>query len=223
MQDMNLERYPDLHKKRLSTLVRKASHQVLELMEHGLDEQIVFHNQRLTVMTVNAVRRIGIQEQLSEAAICHLEIAAWFLYSGYATDRSQPEESSVMLADQFLSRNAFDKSVRFRILWAMRRSTQPLQIETSFEKVLYDARWFFLAASGYAEMLERLRQELAYRDEIHMSVGWKSHVGKMIFSHEYLTEYGQQELEPLKRQHYYALTKPPVRLQSSANLPSIDY
>ncbi len=193
----------DLPQRRLAKIAERAQDFVLDLLSTTLQSNYVFHNQRLTVLTVHAVRTIGLHENLSHDDIRRLEIAAWFQNSGFVREAKHPINSAAAFANNFLERNGVDIKEKHQIITAIRHVANPQRVENTFERVLYDAKWYFLAASNYKEMLQRLRQELAFQNQIYVDDHWKSYVARLVYGQEYLTDYGINVLERNKRRNFY--------------------
>ena len=193
----------DLQTKRLGQIVQRAADFVLDLLSTSLQSRFVFHNQRLTVLTVHAVRQIGLHQNLSQDEIHRLEIAAWFHNTGFVREAKNPINSAAAFTNNFLERNGVDIKEKHQIIAAIRHTAHPHKVENLMEQVLYDAKWYFLAASNCKEMLQRMRQELAFQNEIYLDEEWRSYVARMVYGHEYLTEYGFNVLEKQKRRNFY--------------------
>ena len=156
LQDSTTERGFSLSTK----LVERASEHVLELLHEHLSPKFVFHNQRYTVQSVHAVSLISKAEEITLQDQFSLKMAAWFHHTGFIHTVDNHREVSAELATDFLKRFAVDADVIDQVSSIVLQSATAWDVVSLLDMVLYDADFYFLAASNFKEMLDRRKDEM---------------------------------------------------------------
>ncbi|MBK8505337.1 MAG: hypothetical protein IPL46_25930 [Saprospiraceae bacterium] len=187
----------------LSTkLVDRASEHVLELLQEHLSPKFVFHNQRYTVQAVHAVSLISKAEEITLQDQFSLKMAAWFNHVGFIHTIDNHREVSAELATDFLKRFAVDADVIDQVSSIVLQSATAWDVVSLLDMVLYDADFYFLAASNFKEMLDRRKDEMIQIDGGVTDLEWKDLIDECFVQHQYLTNYGQDFLHNLRRVNY---------------------
>lgn len=194
----------------LSTkLIERASEHVLDLLGKKLHTKYIFHNQRYTVQTVHAVTLIAAAEELPLHDQLILQMAAWFHHVGYISTDGNHRQSSTDEARKFLERYEVDEDAIKLISNCILHSASAWDVSNSLEMILYDADWYFLAASNYREMLERRKEEMIQVNGKLSPLQWADFIDECFLKHQYLSNYGQEFLHNLRRLNYFNYKKLP--------------
>lgn len=187
----------------LSTkLIERASEFVLELLQESLSPTFVFHNQRYTVQTVHAISLISKAEEMSLQDQFILKMAAWFHHTGFIETTENHRTVSVRLASDFLERYDVDPLTIEKVTSTILHSASAWDVNSLLDMVLYDADWYFLAASNYKEMLDRRKEEIIEIDGSLSDQRWSDFIDDCFIQHQYLTNYGQEFLHNRRRTNY---------------------
>ena len=143
----------------MNTLVEKAEHFVIDLLNSNLHNNFVYHNTAHTQRVVEKTQELSDMLQLSEEKKENLLLAAWFHDVGYTKSIDNHEEESVKIVSSFLLDNKFEKS-RVDLISDMILSTK-MDIEpvTEFDKILNDADCAHLGSKNFSDLTELLRKE----------------------------------------------------------------
>lgn len=190
-------------------LVERASEYVLDLLSNKLDAKYIFHNQRYTVQTVHAVGIIAAAEELPLHDQLILQMSAWFHHVGYISSDTNHRQSSADEARAFLARYEVDQEAISAVSNCILHSESPWDVSNSLDMILYDADWYFLAASNYREMLERRKEEMVQVDGKLSPLQWSDFIDECFLKHQYLTNFGQEFLHNRRRLNYFNYKKSP--------------
>jgi len=187
----------------LSTkLVERTSEYVLDLLQKDLSSKFVFHNQRFTVQTVHAVSVISKAEEVALNDQFVLKVAAWFHHAGFIERKENHREISAEIAADFLRSFEVDAEAIDQVTNTIQRSASPWDVSSTLDMILYDADYYFLAASNYREMLDRRREEITQLQGPLSPLAWSDLIQEYFVQHQYLTNYGQEFLQNLRRVNY---------------------
>jgi len=199
----NLESRPS------TSLVERASVFSLDLLDKQLNRKYIFHNQRYTAQTVHAIHLISEAEELPTEQKMELEIAAWFHHTGLIQTDSNHREVSAAIAREFLTRSQLAEESIGRITDTIVQSGSPWDVTSLMDMILYDADWYFLAASNFGEMLDRKKEELILRNGDLKALQWLDFMEDAFVRHQYLTNYGKDRLHNLRRINYISIKNQP--------------
>lgn len=187
----------------LSTkLVERASEYVLELLNENLSPKFVFHNQRYTVQIVHAVSVISKAEEVALNDQFILKVAAWFHHVGFIERKKNHREISAEIAADFLRSFEVEAEAVDQVTSTILKSESPWDVSSTLDMILYDADYYFLAASNYREMLDRRREEMTQIQGPLSALVWADFIEECFVQHQYLTNYGQEFLHNLRRVNY---------------------
>lgn len=200
-------------------LADQVSSHVLQLMSQKLSPDYIFHNQRFTVLVVHAVRAIAKGESLPYGQMRKVQIAAWFNHVGLIHRSHKHREVSADLAYQFLKRQKARTDDIEEITSTILNSGSPWEVCTTADKILYDANWYFLAASNYREMLDRYRKEKSIVDGSITDARWMEFLKDCFIHQKYLTTYAQDVLQSRKKANFESYQRQLTRMTRNVYRP----
>ncbi|WP_420388464.1 Pycsar system effector family protein [Roseivirga sp.] len=180
-------------------LVPKVQSYCKELFSDRLSENFVYHNYHHTERVVDAARIIGRESELTDEELELVTIAAWFHDVGYTEGCDNHEETSVKIAEAYLSQEGLPED-KIRIISGCILATRmPQAPKNLLEQILCDADMHHLACTDYHKMSDRMHREIELTKNKKIS---ESDWDKLNFSffndHEYFTEFGKKYLQPIK-------------------------
>lgn len=152
-----------------------------------------FHTLDLASCVAKQSLRIGEESGLNASELEIVQIAAWFLYTGYGgTSPKGSLERSVQAAEDFLSSQGYDKTSH--VLAAISAMVKPP--ESTLEQVTADAHSAYLSQSNYIEENKRLREELESQQEFHTDLEWYRRSRLEFVEHKFHTKFAKKKLGP---------------------------
>ena len=179
----------------MNELVFKAEQFATDLLVNEIPPGFSYHNFKHTALVVAGAMAIGKAENLTEAEMETLLIAAWFHDTGFAHTKEDHEEESVLLATEFLQReNANDELISevSSCILATKFGASP-KIKT--HRVIRDADMFHLSKDDYDDFAIKLRTEwsLVY-DNNYSDLEWNHLNLDFLTKHEFQTDYAKNML-----------------------------
>ncbi len=188
-------------------LVEAASNHVLDLFDQSLHPKYVFHNQRFTILTVNAVRLIGPKEEIDKYELALAELCAWFHITGFIKTEDNYRRESALLARSFLEQHEVDDQSIEEVTNCILQSSSTWDVASELDMILYDAHWYFLAASNFEEMLDRKKEEIRLCQGEISPARWADFIYECFDRHQYLTEFGQTTLHKSRKKNFERLLR----------------
>ena len=143
----------------MNTLVEKAEHFVINLLNSNLENSFVYHNVSHTQRVVEKTQELVNTLELSEIEKENLLLAAWFHDVGYTKSMDNHEEEGVKIASKFFTENGLDKSrveAISKIILSTKMGVLPI---TESDKILKDADCSHLGSKNFSDLTELLRKE----------------------------------------------------------------
>jgi uncharacterized protein len=183
-------------------IVARAEKFVREFLSENLPEEMHFHNEGHALDVANAVNEIGIASSVGDVSMEVVEVAAWFHDTGYCFEYGGHENSSIDIADKFLSSEKCSTSFINEVLTCIRATRFPQTPDTLLEQIICDADLYHLSKKNYFEYATRLRTEWSL--VLHKTFtdrDWHLQNLQLLCEHRYHTGYGQQILERRKQRN----------------------
>ncbi|MEM8508497.1 MAG: HD domain-containing protein [Bacteroidota bacterium] len=180
-------------------IVLRAAVYVAQLIIAEQPKNRVFHNLHHTLTVLEGAGRIGRAENLTEAELEMVLLAAVFHDLGHIECYSGHEEASMRLAKKWLTEQGYPEDKIPIILSCIGATRIPQRPKHLLEKVVCDADLIHLSFESYPIYREMLRSEwemelgLSYTDE-----EWIANNNTFLQDHNYFTDYGKNALEPKK-------------------------
>lgn len=189
-------------------LVSKVQAYCKELFTEKLSESFVYHNYQHTERVVDAARIIGRESELSDEELELITIAAWFHDVGYTQGCTNHEQTSVKIAEQFLTKEGLPQDQIQVISNCILATRMPQAPKTLMEEVLCDADMHHLACTDYHKMSDRMHREIELTKDKQISdEEWNQMNFSFFKDHEYFTEFGKKHLQPIKDENLKIIGK----------------
>lgn len=141
------------------TVITEAEKFVKGLLKNETPKTYSYHTPGHTIDVVKNAIFIGIKENLPEAEMSLLRVAAWFHDVGYIKSYKGHEAESAAMAAKFLEQQGVDENIRTSVTESILATAFPRNPESRVAKALCDADFMHLAQENYFEQAEKLRQE----------------------------------------------------------------
>ena len=192
-----------------SHLLAAARAYATDIFSHKVKPEFVFHSLEHTEDVVAACSQFADHYRLNEEDRFALLLAAWFHDVGYASGQAEGhEEMSAQMAAQFLAGHQVPEDMVHRVASCIRATRMPQSPVSLIEKILCDADLFHLSTKDFKARNSLLKQEreslLGHKIE---KKDWRKGNIQFLESHQYFTDYGQENLEPKKQENLEQLYK----------------
>lgn len=193
----------------MENLLIEVEKHVSSLLREELAPEFIYHNlghtQRVVKRTSEIIEGTDIDDRSAE----DLMLAAWFHDVGYTKGCKKHEESSIVIATDYLKERDFD-SKRLEHVNALIRSTKMGTVpETLAEKILNDADNSHFGKRGYVELCELLRQEWELLGiKTYSNSEWtEENINFFNNHHKFYTEYALENWQQTKDKNLANLYK----------------
>ncbi|MDX2286020.1 MAG: DUF5706 domain-containing protein [Bacteroidia bacterium] len=190
------------------TLLSAAESYARDLLEHQLPEGYSYHKLDHTLQVVEVSAEIGRAEGLNDDEIRLVQLAAWLHDLGYVRRYINHEADSREIAREFLiGQGASERLIEIveSLIEATRLDQEP---GNTLEEVLKDADLYNLATAEALANSELIRQEWKiFCNREFTDEEWEDFNYNFFKSHEYYTNYGREQLAPLKKENVKKLKK----------------
>lgn len=182
-------------------IVAEAKKVVTKLLKNSVPPIFSFHNVAHTQDVAKAAQLIEEYYQLSDEDRFIVFIAAWFHDTGFSTGAAEGhEQESVRLVTAFLQQHNTDAEVIHQVAACIQATRLPQAPLTILEKIICDADLYHLGTGKFKIWSARLRRELKHSDKAgNTEEEWRQADIDLLISHNYHTEFCQQQLEPVKQ------------------------
>lgn len=189
-------------------VIKRSEEYASEILKNEIPGQFVYHDHYHTSRVVEAVKLIGNESGLGSDDLEVVTIAAWFHDTGYREGCANHEQSSAIIAREFLSSIGYPEDAIRKVEGCILATQMPQNPTNLLEEVLCDADLHHLACSDYEEMSERMHKEIEKikGKEIDLA-SWNEMNLQFFQDHEYFTTYGKSKLQPIKEQNLKAIKK----------------
>lgn len=199
-------------------LIEQAEVFVKKLFKDRLSSLYTYHNLQHTIDVVTAAKTLADAVDLNSSDREILIIAAWFHDTGYINGCDNHEESSVVLANEFLQENEKSPDYMANIANLIRSTAFGYIPKSPIEKIIRDADYFHLASDDYPATSSALRMEWQNLDQkIFSDYDWNTeNIEFMSDRHQYYTDYALKNWQPLKEKTVTRLKKKRKKMEGNA-------
>jgi uncharacterized protein len=177
---------------------KQAGEFIIGKLRTELPVYLSYHNVTHTLDVYEAAKRLGEQEGVSEADMALLLTAAWYHDSGYLHASVDHEKVSCEIAAETLPAfgySAEDIKIICTIIMATRLPQTPAD---HLGEILADADLDYLGSKDFAEISDRLYNELYQTGKISSRDEWNRLQVSFLESHRYFTESARHERKAKK-------------------------
>lgn len=182
-------------------LLQQAEEFVKKLFDTKVDAAFYFHNIDHTSGVVKAAQKIGLYYQLDEEDMISLLLASWFHDTGYSKGSGADHEAvSQQIASNFLQNHNVPENIIQKVKGCIAATRMPQQPSTLIEEIICDADLYHLGNGEGETHSKLLRKEL--NKSLNMDISkkdWRKTNIIFLQNHRYFTDYGRQNLEPVKQ------------------------
>lgn len=171
----------------MKSILQKSEEKVTDLLTHELGPEYLYHNLRHTQRVVDATEEILETVELSKEENEILLVAAWFHDTGYIKGTDEHEESSCVIAKNFLKSEGKTEDYISKVCALIRATKRGYEPENLSEEILRDADASHFGVKNYSAISEILREE------------WKQ-LGIASYS---LEEWREENIEMFRTEHRF--------------------
>ena len=190
-------------------LVSKSEDYISQLFKDSLSHLYLYHNIEHTKQVVAACKTISQDMNLDEEQLEKLLVAAWFHDAGYIKGRENHENRSMKIAADFLKENGKSEDFITEVNYIIAATEKSFVPQTTLQKIIRDADFMNLGSPNYFTNCEKLRKEWQDTEQTRFSDSeWNQENLTFLESvHVYYTEYGKENLAPIKRENIAKIRK----------------
>ena len=190
-------------------LVSKSEDYISQLFKDSLSHLYLYHNIEHTKQVVAACKTISQDMNLDEEQLEKLLVAAWFHDAGYIKGRENHENRSMKIAADFLKENGKSEDFITEVNYIIAATEKSFAPQTTLQKIIRDADFMNLGSPNYFRNCEKLRKEWQDTEQTRFSDSeWNQENLTFLESvHVYYTEYGKENLAPIKRENIAKIRK----------------
>lgn len=183
--------------KQFETLFNRIFH----YLDKNLPASKGYHNVEHTQYVMAKARLIANKENLSEAEIQLIEVAALYHDIGYVDGAKEHEERGCAKARHDLPGFGFTEDEVELICGMIRATKIPQNPGNKYDEILADADLYYLSSPQFEHFGNKLYAEFKHSDPTLTPGRWHHIQREFIHQHHYFTPYGKSVLEPLKRKN----------------------
>ncbi len=190
-------------------LVSKSEDYISQLFKDSLSHLYLYHNIEHTKQVVAACKTISQDMNLEEEQWEKLLVAAWFHDAGYIKGRENHENRSMKIAADFLKEHGKSEDFITEVNYIIAATEKSFAPQTTLQKIIRDADFMNLGSPNYFTNCEKLRKEWQDTEQTRFSDSeWNQENLTFLESvHVYYTEYGKENLAPIKRENIAKIRK----------------
>lgn len=140
-------------------LIEQAENFVSKLLKDKLSNSYTYHNFNHTFDVVAAVNTLAESENISASDKEILLISGWFHDTGYIKGCTNHEDSSIVIASDFLMENGKSTDYIEKVAELIKATKKEYVPQTLSEKIIKDADYYHILNDDYIFSCERLRNE----------------------------------------------------------------
>ena len=200
-------------------LIEQVENFVSKLLKDKLSHSYTYHNFSHTRDVVNAVVTLADSENITTSDKEVLAVAAWFHDTGYVKGCTNHEDSSLVIASDFLKEMGKSDAYIEKIAGLIKATEKEYIPQTLSEKIIKDADYYHILSDDYIFSCEGLRNE------------WKNIEGKSFTDkdwavenfnflsniHRFYTDYAIENWQPLKEKNIKRLQKKIKKMNLKTN------
>ncbi|MFN8255500.1 MAG: DUF5706 domain-containing protein [Bacteroidales bacterium] len=146
----------------MTDLVKEAELFVKNLFVENKNELLLFHNLGYIKSTVGYAEQLCEMEKVSDSEKEIILVAGWLFSTGYLFDYKDFKKQGLKTAETFLSKFHIDSKKTENILSVIEVVLFNKPCENIYERILYDASEFYLAADDFLLWVKYHRKERNY-------------------------------------------------------------
>lgn len=189
-------------------IIKETEDYIRKYMRKHSNPRLVFHNLHHTQNTVFVAGKIAESYSLEEKYFFIVMAAAWFLDVGYFKDISQPQETSIKMAEEHfqnygIATETIEEIKKCILATATAASSGELLID-----ITHDAATFYFGTENFPShnKLKRREAELLCDGKVEKN-DWNREMINMLATHEYFTDYCKTQLTATKMSNLKKLKK----------------
>jgi hypothetical protein len=189
-------------------IIKETEAYIKKYMRRHGNPKLVFHNLHHTQNVVFVTSQIAKNYSLEEKDFFIVMAAAWFLDVGYFKDISQPEETSIKMAEEYFG----NYGIATETIEAIKKCIPaPATAESSgnlLTDITHDAATFYFGTENFSShnKLKRKEAELLCDGNVEKN-DWNREMINMLATHEYFTDYCKTKLTATKMSNLQKLKK----------------
>lgn len=183
-------------------IAKEVEAYTIRYYEENVSSLLNYHSIEHTRLVADVSVRIAEAEKLDAREKEIVEVAAWFHDIGHAVSLNNHEEEGGKIARAFLLEKGLEEEFIAEVEKCILSTKANAVQSTVLEKILYDADHAHAGMENFMEISNLLRKEMCNFVERKCSKTdyWKQTL-KWINGVNYLTQFGKEQLEPVRRQN----------------------
>jgi predicted metal-dependent HD superfamily phosphohydrolase len=200
-------------------LVEQAKDFVEKLFKDKLSSSYTYHNLKHTSDVVSAVNKLSDSQNIVSSDKEILLVAAWFHDTGYIKGCCNHEESSAVIATNFLTENNQSADYIAKVADLIRSTTYGYLPKTPLEKIIKDADYYHLSTDEYASSCNALRIEWEnLNQKTYSDADWVAeNIDFLSNRHQYYTDFALENWQALKEKNIKRLQKKRNKMELNTN------
>ncbi|CAN5421713.1 hypothetical protein BH09BAC6_BH09BAC6_03830 [soil metagenome] len=157
-------------------------------LETGLPNYIIYHNAPHTISVISAAEQLGKAENISAEDMLLLKTAALFHDSGFLQHHDDHEEFSCKIATKYLPDFGYTPEQIDHICQMIRATKLPQSPADHLAKILCDADLHYLGGEHYLANAEKLFTEYKKLGSLKTQAEWDLQQAEFLSNHRYFTD-----------------------------------
>ncbi len=193
----------------METLIQKAEHFVINILNEKLDKAFLYHNISHTIRVVDKAKELGELAKVNENDLQLLVLSAWFHDVGFTVKADGHEDESIRIATDFLKEQQVAPDVIDTINSLIASTKQNKVPVTPLEKILKDADCSHVGSKDYSSFSQLLHKELELTQNISIpEVDWlNTNVDFLTNNHRFYSDVGVKKWEKQKSKNLSQILK----------------
>lgn len=184
-----------------------AKHYMMARLQNELPDYLEYHGWHHTQGVLQAVEKIGKEENLSAADQLLVNTAAVYHDAGYLESYWKNEEIAVKIVRKTLPQFGYT-STQIKVICAIIRSTKARSVpKTKLEKIMNDADYDYLGKNDYSRIAVKLFREWQYLGTTMPARQWLQTQISFLEKHKYYTDTSRRARSVQKQKNLDALKK----------------
>ena len=193
----------------MADIINLAKEHVLDLLNHHLPPEYVYHSPAHTKMVVEKIEELieGLKVSVEDAEL--LLLAAWFHDVGYIKTIEGHEEHSIASATSFLKKHEYPQEKIKRIAELIEATRMQHHPKNQLEAIIKDADCGHVSSKNYDEYASLLRKEreLTLKQQ-KTDLEWtEENITFLTNKHQFYTQYATSNWEKRKGKNLAKLIK----------------
>ncbi len=193
----------------MSDIIEKTKVFATDLLTNTLDPKHLYHNLKHTERVVKSTKELLDAHNLSEEENEMLILTAWLHDTGYTKGTTDHEESSCVIAKDFLSAEGYENLKVQKVLDCIRATKRYYEPKNLPEMIIRDADSSHFGQKSYWETSDYLREELSLLGIADYSTKEWANANMEMFKkeHQFYTDYAKEKWQTGKDKNLKKLIK----------------